>query len=186
MTLNPTKLMLGTFALSALYFLFGPKEIIDKYLAIVTPVEAAVYSIIILIALNLKNIKLWLLFPIISALLNYIFVLKLWPFVTVLPTLLSEYVNLNNSMYHPVIIFTWYSLVGALFYCFLLDILIASSQLTMRSYVFVVILCSLAGIPWILLEFNVDWYFAAHKSMWWIMFSIGLLLSEGMATKKLA
>ena len=185
MTLNPAKLMLGTLALSAVYFLFGPKEI-DNYFAVVTPVEAGVYSMIILIAFNIKNIKLWLLFPIISALLNYIFVLKLWPFVTVLPTLLSEYLGLYNSMYHPVLIFSWYSLVGALIYCFLLDMLIASSQLTIRSYIFVTILCSLAGIPWVLLEFNVDWYLAAHKATWWIMFSVGLLLSEYMVKKKLA
>ena len=177
MALNPTKLMLGTFALSAVYFLFGPKEI-DKYFAAATPVEAAIYSIIILIAFEVKNIKLWLLFPLISALLNYIYVLKLWPFVVVLPTLLSESLNLYNSMHHTVIIFSWYSLVGALFYCFLLDMLVVSSRLTMLNYIFVVVLCSLAGIPWVLPEFNIDWYLAAHKATWWIMFSIGLLLSE--------
>ncbi len=175
--------MLGTFALSAVYFLFGPKDI-DKYFALITPIEAGIYSIILLIAFNIKNIKLWFLFPAISALLNYIFVLKLWPYVTVLPVLLSEYLNLYNSMYHTVILFSFYSSVGALFFCYLFDLLVVSSQLTIRSYIYVVILCSLAGIPWVLLEFNVPWYLAAHKAMWWIMFSIGLLLSDYMATRK--
>ncbi len=114
MTLSPTKLMLGTFTLSAVYFLFEPKDI-DKYFAVVTPIEAGIYSIILLISFNIKSIKLWFLFPIISALLNYIFVLKLWPYVTVLPGLLSEYLNLYSSMYHPVILFSFYSLVGAFF-----------------------------------------------------------------------
>ena len=185
MTLSPTKLILGTFTLSAVYFLFEQKDI-DKYFAVVTLIEAGIYSIILLIAFNIKNIKLWFLFPAISALLNYIFVLKLWPYVTVLPGLLSEYLNLYNSMYHPVILFSFYSLVGAFFYCFLLDMLVVSSQLAIRSYIYVAILCSLAGIPLVLLEFNVPWYLIAHKVMWWIMFSTGLLLSECMTTKKLA
>lgn len=184
MALNSVRLILGTLALSAAYFLFGPREI-DNYFAVITPIEAGVYSIIILISFSIKNIKLWILFPLVSALLNYIFVLKLWPFVTVLPALLSEYLNFYNSMYHPVIIFSFYSLIGALFYCFLLDILVVSSQLTIRSYIFVVILCSLAGIPWLLLEFNVPWYLAAHKATWWIMFSLGLLLSKRMTQRKL-
>ena len=185
MTLSPTKLMLGTIALSAVYFLLVPKDI-NNLIAVITLIEAAAYSVIFLFALNIKNIKLWLLFPIASALLNYILVLKLWPFVTVLPTLLSEYLGLYNSMYHPVILFSFYSLIGALSYCFLLDMLVVSSQLAIRSYIFVGILCSLAGIPWVLLEFNIPWYLAAHKIMWWVMFAIGFILSEGMATKKLA
>ncbi|MDW3095503.1 MAG: hypothetical protein R8G33_07520 [Gammaproteobacteria bacterium] len=182
MNLSPTKLMLGTFALSAIYLLYGPKKI-DNYYAFVTMIEAGVYSIIILIAFNIKNIKLWFLFPVIAALLNYVFVIELWPYVVVLPALLSENLNLYNSLYHTVIIFSWYSLLGALFYCFLLDMLVASSQLTTLSYIFVVILCSLAGIAWILEEFNIDWYLAAHKVTWWVMFSIGLLLSEMLKRK---
>ena len=176
--------MLGTIALSALYFLFGPKEI-DNLFAVITPIEAAAYSIVLLFALNIKDIKLWFLFPLASALLNYIFVLKLWAYVTVLPTLLSEYLGLYDSMYHSIIIFSYYSLIGAVFYCFLIDMFVVSSQLTMRSYIFVGVLCSLAGIPWAFQEFNIAWYLAAHKAMWWIMFSMGLLLSEGMTTKKL-
>ena len=81
------------------------------------------------------------------------------------------------------ILFSWYSLVGALFYCFLLDMLVVSSQLTIRSYIFVMILCSLAGFPWVLLEFNVDWYLAAHKATWWIMFSTRLRVPKACPTK---
>ena len=185
MALNSTRLMLGTIALSIVYVLFGPRDI-DKFFAITTPIEAGTYSIIILIAFNIRNIKLWFFLPVISALANYIFVVMLWPFVTALPTLASESLNLFSTAYHPILVFSFYSFIGALFYCFLLDFLIFSSQLTIRTYILVTILCLFAGIPMALQEFNVTWYLAAHKAMWWIMFSIGLLLSDRITTKGLA
>lgn len=170
MNIQAYKLLIGTFIITILYVLFGPKTI-NNYYMLVTPVEAYVYTLLVLYVFSVKKKFYWFILPFIAGALNY-FLLILWPLIGNFISLLSDLFSLGKPL-TSFILLAFYSVLGATLYCLLLDIFSVIEKISRKTYTYVAVLCFFAGIPVLL---PIASYLPLHKALWWLMFSVGLIL----------
>lgn len=171
MNIQAYKLLIGTVIIAILYALLGPKTI-NNYYMLVTPIEAYVYTLLVLYVFSVKKKFCWFILPFIAGALNY-FLLILWPLIGNFISLLSDLFSLGKPM-TSFILLAFYSVLGATLYCLLLDIFSVTEKIIGKTYLYVAVLCLFAGIPALL---PIESYLPLHKSLWWLMFSVGLILS---------
>ncbi|HRQ63830.1 MAG TPA: hypothetical protein PKZ76_03025 [Xanthomonadaceae bacterium] len=73
--------------------------------------------------------------------------------------------------------FGFLSAVGALVYCFLLDLIVRPVDFTFRTYFWVCTLCVIAAIPLVAAGAFGEWSISVHKASWWMLFAAGLALA---------
>lgn len=159
-----------------MYFVIGPSEIDNKFLFF-APIEGIAYTIVVLLAHEKISKALSAVVIAVAALLNYL-VVQFWWVFAVIPTTLGS--DSLPSPLNSIVMFSFHSAAGALFYVLLLDWLIQPKYFSLRTYILAMLFTSIAGIPLALeTSFNVE----THKLLWWTGFSFALITSYRLHQK---
>jgi len=176
--MSPAKLLIGTIILVLIYFFIVGNNIEDRFDLYMPLYEAAIYTLVILFAYNVKRLAIWLFLPIAAALLNATYVAT--GAITSAPIIiLSRFLGLSKDT-EDIVWMAYISALGALLFCLLLHLVSISKNIKLNTYLLVASLCSFAGILTISAENQ--YFLAVHKSIWLFMFSVGLILSESKAS----
>jgi hypothetical protein len=180
MLLNRARMWAGIAALTVFYFVF------PRQMSILSPadaLEAMAFSTVVLVALGERRPGRWLVFLILSALINLFVYLQMIP-----PIFLIRELDLlpapfnRGQVERDLVSLVFVSLAGVV-YCALLHLLVRPVFLSARTYLVVAGACSISAIPFVfdlhdLFEIGETWRVSLHKVLWFVMF--GVALSESV------
>ncbi|MEL6449422.1 MAG: hypothetical protein AAFQ62_15925 [Pseudomonadota bacterium] len=172
---NARVLIGGSLVMGFAYLLIGPTDLDNAYL-LYLPIEAALYTCLVLYALRIEGTIRWLAVATAAAVLN---TLNLW----VLPFLLGGVLRAIEVVFSlhldlgSLILPLMSSLAGVLFAA-LLDLSLPTDSITRRTYALCAVLCLFAGL-------GIGVSVAVHKALWWLMFSVALIQSGALMRRQI-
>lgn len=167
--MNHKRLFIGTGLLSLAYALSSTKAIEDTYVWQL-PLEALLYSAVVLFALAIKPIKTWLKVSLLAALTNTVLAF-IWPVVLAIPLGISLLFSVPQVISNVMSIAFFSAVGGATFY-FVLRSSLGSAAIPKKTLKYIILLVPLAGIAALLPD--PQYFIPAHKALWWFLFSVAL------------
>jgi len=166
--LVPARLFGGTALMAALYVAVGPLAGSSTTLASAL-LEGALFAGVVLWAHGSRRPRVMLGFALSAAVANAL-TIAAWPWALSLPVLASQALSLPDAVARFVG-FGFYSAVGAVIFCLLIDAFLRPRYFSLRTYGLTALCCVGAGLPCALADEPVV---AVHKAAWWLLFSVGL------------
>lgn len=192
--MNLTKLIIGTVLVIAghafLRFILNYQQEglsvgSDAGLIILLPIEAIAYSIVVLLAFNVKKISVLVLVSGIMAIINFVVAAYGFLFIAII---IEAWFNTMSDVLKHLIPLSIVAIFGALLFCSILRLFSVTKILTLKMCYIIAFLCSFSAISAFFLDATI--YEASvsviiNKTIWWTMFSLGIYISEQYSDKNI-
>ena len=154
----------------------GPNEIDNSFFRAL-PIEGAAFAALVMLAFRPVRPLVSILVILISAAAN-MSVAFTWPFLSGIPALVADWLELADATRFAVLL-GWLATVGALIFCAILDFVGRLPSISVQTYYWAIALVPLSAVPFLMPgETSVPLTLALHKTLWWLSFSVALILTN--------